>query len=205
MKHEVTTFNTKKMLSQSLKKIMNTKLLSKITVTEIVKDCGVNRKTFYYHFLDIQDLLKWTLENEAINIVKNANLINDYTDILNFIIDYIEDNKHIINCVYDTMGREELKRFFCKDFNTIVMKIIETVEIQENIALKRDFKNFLCCFYTEALAGELIELFKNKKPYNRETLIEYLTVTLKYSIPNIVKNYGNEKNHLYGNKTDLHI
>lgn len=44
----------------------------------------------------------------------------------------------------------------------------------------------------EALTGQLIELFKNKKPYNRETLIEYLTVTLRYSISNIIKNYGNE-------------
>ena len=37
----------------SLKKFMETKPLSRITVSEICKDCGFNRKTFYYHFEDI--------------------------------------------------------------------------------------------------------------------------------------------------------
>ena len=32
---------------------MEKKPLSKITVSEIIADCGVNRKTFYYHFEDI--------------------------------------------------------------------------------------------------------------------------------------------------------
>ena len=44
MKHEVTTLNTKKTLSASLKKCMERKPLSKITVTDIVNECGFNRK-----------------------------------------------------------------------------------------------------------------------------------------------------------------
>ena len=66
MKHEITTLNTKKMLAASLKKHMGKKPLSKITISEIIADCGVNRKTFYYHFEDIYTLLKWMLEQEAI-------------------------------------------------------------------------------------------------------------------------------------------
>ena len=53
MKHEITSLNTKKTLSASLKKFMERKPLSKISVSEIIADCGVNRKTFYYHFDDI--------------------------------------------------------------------------------------------------------------------------------------------------------
>ena len=53
MRHEVTTYNTRKSLAESLKKAMRTKAFSKITVSEIIGDCGVNRKTFYYHFEDI--------------------------------------------------------------------------------------------------------------------------------------------------------
>ena len=37
---------------------MEKKPLSNITVSEIIADCGVNRKTFYYHFEDIYALLK---------------------------------------------------------------------------------------------------------------------------------------------------
>lgn len=48
MKHETTTLMTKKALASSLKKIMEQKPLGKISVREIIEDCGVNRKTFYY-------------------------------------------------------------------------------------------------------------------------------------------------------------
>lgn len=43
---------TKKALAKSLKSLMNTTPLAKITVNDIVKQCEVNRRTFYYHFQD---------------------------------------------------------------------------------------------------------------------------------------------------------
>ena len=89
----VTSLNTKKMLSSSLKKFMLKKPLSKITVSEIVADCGINRKTFYYHFEDISDLLKWTLEQEAFDIVKKFDLIHDTEEVISFVLTYVEENK----------------------------------------------------------------------------------------------------------------
>ncbi len=58
MKYEVTSMYTKTALSNALKKLMETKPFSKITVSEIIADCGLNRKTFYYHFEDTRDLLR---------------------------------------------------------------------------------------------------------------------------------------------------
>ena len=93
MKHEVTTLNTKRTLSASLKKCMERKALSKITVTDIVNECGLNRKTFYYHFQDIPNLLKWTLEQEAVDVVKKFDLLNELEDALRFAVNYIRKNK----------------------------------------------------------------------------------------------------------------
>ena len=47
MKHEVTTLNTKKTLSASLKKCMERKPLAKNTVTDIDNEFGLNRNTIY--------------------------------------------------------------------------------------------------------------------------------------------------------------
>lgn len=57
MKHEVTSTYPKTALSNALKKLMETKPFSKITVSEIIADCGLNRKTFYFLFEDTRDLL----------------------------------------------------------------------------------------------------------------------------------------------------
>ena len=86
MTHDENTLITKKRLATSLKKFMLVKSLNKISVTEIVKDCNLNRKTFYYHFDDIYDLLKWILEQEAVEVVKNFDLVVDYKEAILFVI-----------------------------------------------------------------------------------------------------------------------
>ena len=47
MKRTGSSQETKRALAASLKKLMNKKLLSKITINEIVQDCGLNRNSFY--------------------------------------------------------------------------------------------------------------------------------------------------------------
>ncbi len=187
MKHEITTFNTKKTIAASLKKFMEKKPLSKITVSEIVNDCKINRKTFYYHFENIQDLLKWMLEQEAIEVVKNFDLLLDYEDAINFVLDYVEENKHILNCAYDSIGSNELNRFFHNDFNSIVMNIINRYEEIMGIEIDHDFRVFICDFYTEAIVGMIVRLLKNKHPYDRKKLIEYVSLTIKSSLPAVLK------------------
>lgn len=62
-----------------------------------VTDCNINRKTFYYHFEDIYDLLKWMFEEEAINVIKHFDLLIDYEEAITFVMDYVEQNDHIIS------------------------------------------------------------------------------------------------------------
>lgn len=52
-------------------------LLSKVTVSELIRECNINRNTFYYHFSDIYDLLKWMFEQESIEVVKRIDLLVD--------------------------------------------------------------------------------------------------------------------------------
>lgn len=186
MTHEETSLQTKKMLCNSLKEIMKHKAFSKITVSELIKDCNLNRKTFYYHFEDIYDLLKWMLEQEAIEVVKQYDLILDYEDAFNFVLDYVEENAYFLNCIYDSVGRDELKRFFYKDFIGIIGKIIKDSENNLNVTISDDYRNFLCNFYTEAVAGMVINLFQNSEEYDRAKLLNYFAVILHSSLPAVL-------------------
>ena len=191
MKHEVTTLNTKKTLSTSLKKWMEKKPLSKITVTDIVNACGLNRKTFYYHFQDVPALLKWTLEQEAVNVVKGFDLLNKLEEALRFDVHYIRENCHMINCAYDAIGRDELKRSLNHDFSSIVLSLIEQIEQQEHVHVEVDYRNIICNFYTEGIAGELVELLKSKNASHEqdEKRIHCLSVLVRTSLKVIIKNY----------------
>lgn len=187
MTHDEISLQTKKKLAESLKRFMTTKSLNKITVTDIIKDCNVNRKTFYYHFADIYALVQWILEQEVVEVVKQFDLTVDYKEAILFVMDYVEDNAHILACAYDTMGREELRRFLYQDFITIIKIIIDNIEKEMGLSVSRDFKYFLCDFYAESLAGMLIEWFKNPQNRNKKEVVEYLSIIFCASLPQTLK------------------
>lgn len=186
MRHEITTLNTKRALAASLKKFMEKKPLAKITVSEIITDCDVNRKTFYYHFDGIYALLKWMLEEEAIEVVRQFDLLADYREAILFVLDYVRKNKHLLCCAYDSMGRDEMKRFFYTDFIGITRDVIQNTEQQLDVHTTEDFKEFLMHFYTEAIAGLLINEFAGKTEHDPEHAVEYLSLILNSSLPSVL-------------------
>ncbi len=111
MKHEEISLNTKRSLAESMKKLLKKKPLQKITVSELIRDCDANRKTFYYHFEDIYALLKWTLEQEAVEVIRHFDLLVDYEEAMTFVMDYVEKNSFIVQCAKDPVSLNAL-RFF---------------------------------------------------------------------------------------------
>lgn len=176
MEQRTTTLMTKKALVASLKKIMQTKPLDKISIREIVEDCGVNRKTFYYHFQNIYDLVNWMFEEEAIEVVKQYNLITNYEDAIRFSMDYIEENSHVVHSALDAVGRDELKKFFYNNFVGTMRSIVD--QLSEGMNVPNDYKEFLINFYTESFASLLIDWIRNRKDRDKEKYIKYISLTL---------------------------
>lgn len=186
MKNEEMSLRTKQALAASLKRTMLKKPLSKISVRELIEDCNVNRKTFYYHFDDIYALVKWMLDQEAIELVKQFDLTVNYKEAISFTLDYVETNKHILNCAYDSMGRDGLKRFLYQDFVAVMRSIIDGCERQLGLSVDEDFKQFAAGFYAEAVAGTLINVLQSRGKYERETVTQDITLLFKSSIPAIL-------------------
>lgn len=187
MKHEEISLMTKKALADSLKRAMKKKPFQKITVSELINDCNMNRKTFYYHFENIYDLLKWMFEQEAIGVVKHFDLMVDYEEAIIFTMDYIEENDYIINCAYDSIGRDELKRFFYADFNEVVVSVVSRAEEKFDRKLDEKYKTFLCGFYVEAIVGMLIEWIRERDKRERAVVVDYLSKTIRGSLTGILQ------------------
>lgn len=192
MKYSISTFKTKKLLSETLKALMKQKPFSKISICEITEKCNLNRKTFYYHFKDLDQLLKWTLENDAVSTIKEYSKSNNYTDAIKFAIDYVERNKKLFGNAGNTLGRDDLIYFLGGDLKEIFKNNITWHEQTLNIKLPDDYKNFLCSFYAEALAGQIVLLLKNDKQLDcsqdKDKIINYLSVTISSSIESSIKN-----------------
>ena len=56
-------------IMESLLKLLDERPLNKISVKDIVEDCGISRGTFYYHFQDKYDLLAYIVQKEILEPV----------------------------------------------------------------------------------------------------------------------------------------
>ena len=125
MKHEMQSQATKQALVDSLKQLLTKKSFSKITVTEIVENCGYNRKTFYYHFEDIYSLLRWMLEQDLLSVVDSNELTSDPEKVIRFALSYIKQNRQLLTCVITELGHDELRNFLYDDFAAPIRMVIQ--------------------------------------------------------------------------------
>ena len=59
---------TKQAFADALRKLLEQKPFAKISVSHICEECGMNRKSFYYHFKDKYDLVNWIFDTEITKI-----------------------------------------------------------------------------------------------------------------------------------------
>lgn len=191
MKNEEMSLKTKQALAQALKYAMGKKPLSKVTISELIQTCNINRNTFYYHFADIYDLLKWMLEQEAIEVVRKRDLLINTEEAMRFVMDYVDENQHIISCAYDSMGHEEMKRFLFTDLIGVMRSAIDAGEREMGISVDIEFKDFLASFFTEAMVGMMITWIKSNPKQDREEILQNLLMVCRTAMPILLRNRAN--------------
>jgi AcrR family transcriptional regulator len=176
--------NTKIMLSQSLKKLMLTNNLDKITVTHVTKLCGINRQTFYYHFKDIYDLVYWTLGNEEKLIVGENYNAKSSNEIIRNLYYYIISNEETICGIYYSLRQDVLERYFVEKIEKYLFLLLkkhpDMTDINEDIILE------VCSFYKYAIVGKVFEWIRNGLSRDFENEIEQMGFFIEKSLINSV-------------------
>lgn len=101
----------KREICAALKGLMAQKPLTKISVTEIMRACGMARQHFYYHFEDIYDAVRWMFEEEAVALLREHEGVTLWQDGLLQLFQYLQKNRAVCLCALHSMSREHLKDF----------------------------------------------------------------------------------------------
>ena len=59
-------------ICRSASELLTKKRTKKLTVKDIVEECGITRQTFYYHFQDIPDLICYIMEQGSKELLENC-------------------------------------------------------------------------------------------------------------------------------------
>ena len=149
---------TQKALGDALIKLLSKKPLSRITVNDIVEECGLARQTFYYHFKDIYDLLDWTIETGASEALKKEECLNG-KERLNVILSAAQKNKKAFHNIYISIGREPLENYFERQIYEMYFEQIKSAYANTNVPPKE--AEFLVSFYTKGLTCLLLDWIRD--------------------------------------------
>lgn len=113
---------TKQLLADTLKSIMRNKPLDRISVQDIVNNCGLNRKTFYYHFRDKQELICWIFDKEYASIED----LNNDNSIIDELLDHLYANKDFYVTALTSDVQNSLRdHFYAIVYDTIMQSIMK--------------------------------------------------------------------------------
>lgn len=172
MTQSVTSELTKQLIADSLKKLMAEKPLNKISIRELVADCGVNRQTFYYHFQDIYDLLEWIIKKEIVSVLGNSDNFLTWQEAGVYFLRYLKQNSTVVLCALNSMGRTALKNLLFEDIFKIATLYIENVSSDIKVS-EKNF-NHVVHFYAISFGALLEDWLSAGMPHEPEELIDVL-------------------------------
>lgn len=148
---------TKKILAMSLKKLLAQRPLDDITIQDLVNDAQVSRKTFYYHFRDIYDLLDWVFVDEGKRVLEGRPSAETWQQAMRNVFSYFGENRAMIlnvcRCVQKDSG--PLKEHVTRLIQPLLQQIFDAQPNRERVTEEDR------AFILELYSYGLVELFLN--------------------------------------------
>lgn len=116
---------TKRLLADSLRRLLEKKPLDKITVKEIVENCGVNRQTFYYNFQDIYDLVEWIFRDTSEQLLATEHCAGDWKARLAVTAHYLRENEALVWNAMNGLNRVSLEKFLKAELYPIIKDVVD--------------------------------------------------------------------------------
>lgn len=171
---------TKRALEQSLKNLLLKKPLTKITISDITEDCGINRMTFYYHFKDIYDLVEWACLEDAKRALDEKKTYDTWQQGLLQIFEAVQENKPFILNVYRCVHREQVEKYLQPLVDQLMLDVIQ--EESASMVIREEDKQFIAKIYAYIFIGVMLDWIKDDMREVPQEIVARLVKLLRGSV-----------------------
>ncbi len=178
---------TKRALEDSLKHLLLQKPLNKITISDIAKDCGINRMTFYYHFQDIYDLIEWICVEETARAVNGNKTYETWQQGFLQTFQMVLKNKPFISNVYHSISREKIEDYFYAVTYDLLIGVVE--ELAVGMIVADSDKKFIAEFYNFAFVGLLLDWIKKDMREDPQKIIGRVSTLIHGDVTRALNRY----------------
>lgn len=145
---------TKRALASALKELMTEEPFSKISVTDICERCGMNRKSFYYHFKDKYDLVNWIFDSEFLLLVRDNSAKTSW-ELFDVLCHYLYDNRKFYKPALQIEGQNSFSDHF-REMLRVTLRSSFSGFLDE-------YEDFQLNFYADALVYTIERWLTSKK------------------------------------------
>lgn len=118
---------TKHALADALKELLNTRTLDQLTIQDVADAASVSRKTFYYHFHDIYDLVEWMMVEEWKANIQQGDDPKQWLRNVASTISYTMENRKWVMNIYQSMQHDQLASILSKVTQPQVERSFDTI------------------------------------------------------------------------------
>ncbi len=133
-----------------MKKLMRQRPFEKISVSDICNDCGINRKSFYYHFRDKYDLVNWIFYVGFVGGMDPTDYQSGW-DCLADVLRYFYSEREFYHAALQIEGQNSFK-----DYLVEVMRPVAEFFLQDILAGRKDDDDFTLAFIIDAFLTSLV-------------------------------------------------
>ena len=127
-------------MAKALKDLSLNMPFAKISIGDICKQCGMSRKTFYYHFKDKEDLVHWIFDTEFI-IHARKNTYASVWDGMEELLEYFYRNRAFYKKILFYEGQNSFAVYFNELVYSVFVEQLQT--ILRNPSVKEFQINFI--------------------------------------------------------------
>ena len=159
--------DTKYTLARSLKELMEHRSFNKISVADLCENCGMSRKSFYYHFRDKYDLVHWIFQVEFLQTIRDGSHLSSW-ELFSQLCRYFYQEREFYRRAIQIQGQNSFRDCFCEDIAPAIEEMAS-----DWMEGGRD-KRFYTTFFGDAILTSVLRWLSSPQPEPPERYLEHI-------------------------------
>ncbi len=184
--------STEEILAESFHELAAVKRADKITVNEIVRNCGMSPATFYRHFRDKYDLIGWIYGKRCEEIFSPFNGTEDSQKAVAaaWVRFCVENKIFLLNLIQNTKGYDSFLNSMLREHIRIIENDIISVAGEDALTEKIHMMVYL---HSSGVIRLMYAWLLGKVPASQDELAESIHETLPKSVSRLLAPLKNIK------------
>lgn len=151
--------NMKLMIASAFVQMAKRKQIDKITVKDLVEECGISRQAFYYHFQDILEVMEWSVRQIIQQALQNSLYAPSPEKAIEEFIRVSADQQELLSKLLNSRRREQVESIFVEAMRSSIQQVLHSKKPE--LALNHQELDVALNFYAYGTAGVVFENCKS--------------------------------------------